>query len=50
MKRGRIVTYGKAVWIEGKGWKTQPGWIGPLRMWHARRYAARNGIELTDEA
>ena len=49
--RGRLVEFGKAVWIEGR-WNEggrftcSPGWIGPLRYWKARRYAKRAGIQL----
>lgn len=48
MTQGRLVGYGGAVWIEGDGWITEPGWIGPLKTWKARRYAKRNGISLVN--
>jgi hypothetical protein len=49
-KTGRIVGYGGAVWIEGRHdgstFTTEPGWIGPLKFWKAKRYAKRHGIKL----
>lgn len=45
---GRLVGYGGVVWIQGDGWETSPGWMGPLKVWHARRYARRNGITLIE--
>lgn len=50
LRTGRVVGFGGAVWIEGKqdgaSFTTEPGWLGPLAPWKARRYARRNGITL----
>jgi hypothetical protein len=43
---GQIVGSHGAVWIKGDGWETRPGWVGPLKVWKARRYARKNGIIL----